>query len=240
MSRRILITGASGGLGQALALALAVPDTELILTGRRPEALKRVADLVRSKGATAQTHILELSSAADVLAFGGAVALASPRLDVLVHNAAVIKLGSLAEADISEFDWHYEANVKAPVTLTKCLLERILQTCGQVVFINSAAGLVARKGAVYYAATKHALKAVADSLREEISPSGVTVLSVFPSRMNTPMQERVLAMEGATANLESFHQPDDLARVIVEAMERCRRGEINNVTLRLREEPCFW
>jgi len=66
------------------------------------------------------------------------------------------------------------------------------------------------------------------------------VLSVFPSRMNTPMQERVLAMEGSTANLTSFHRPGDLARAIVEAMERCRRGDINNVTFKLQEEPRFW
>ena len=240
MTRRILITGASGGLGQALALTLASADTELILTGRRPDALKMVAEIAKSKGARAETHMLELASADSVSAFGKVIASQPAGLDVLVHNAAVIRLGTVAESNVADLDWHYGTNVRSPVLLTQHLLGRLRQARGQIVFINSAAGLLARRGAAFYAATKHALKAIADSLREELASDGVTVLSVFPSRMNTPMQERVLAMEGATANLESFHQPDDLARVIVEAMERCRRGEINNLTLRLREEPCFW
>jgi short-subunit dehydrogenase len=239
VNRRILITGASGGLGQALALALAAPGAELILTGRRTDALNYVADTIRSKGATAQTHVLELSSANDVLAFGKAIAAESAGFDVLIHNAAVIKLGLLAESAITDLDWHYQANVKAPVILTKCLLEHIRQRRGQLVFINSAAGLLARKGVAFYAATKHALKAIADSLREELAPEGVTVLSVFPSRMNTPMQERVLAMEGAAANLNRFLQPENTARIILQAMERCRRGEISNVTLKLGEVPVF-
>lgn len=98
---------------------------------------------------------------------------------------------------------------------------------------------MARKGVGFYAATKHALKAVADSLREELTPYGVTVLNVFPSRMNTPMQELVLAMEGAVADLGRFLQPENTARIIVEAMERCRRGEITSVTLKLGVAPIF-
>ena len=239
MNRRILITGASSGLGEALALALARPGVNLILTGRRTDALNRVADAIRSKGATAQTHLLELSSADEVLAFGEAIASVSTGLDVLIHNAAVIKLGPLAESAITDLDWHYQVNIKAPVILTKSLLERIRQTRGQLVFINSAAGLVARKGVAFYAGTKHALKAIADSLREELAPEGVSVLSVFLSRMNTPMQQRVLEMEGAVANLSAFLQPDSTAEIIVQAMERCRRGKISSVTLKLGEAPMF-
>jgi short-subunit dehydrogenase len=239
VNRRILITGASGGLGQALASALAGPDTELILTGRRTDALNCIADIARSKGATTQTHVLELSSADEVLAFGKTIGSTSTGLDVLIHNAAVIKLGLLAEADIADLDRHYHVNVKAPVILTTCLLERIQRARGQFVFVNSAAGLVARKGVAFYAATKHALKAIADSLREELAPSGVTVLNVFPSRMNTRMQERVLAMEGAVADLSRFLQPENTAQIIVQAMERCRRGEITSVTLKLGVAPMF-
>jgi short-subunit dehydrogenase len=239
MTSRILITGASGGLGQALALALARPGVELVLTGRRTDALNSVAAAVRAKGAKVDTHILELSRPDDVLAFGKALASESAGLDVLIHNAAVIKLDLLAEAAIADLDWHYRVNLKAPVILTKCLLERIRQTAGQVVFINSTAGLVARKGVAFYAATKHALRAIADSLREEMVPARVTVLSVFPSRMNTPMQERVLAMEGGAGNLNNFLQPKDTAEIIVQAMERCRRGEISSVTLKLGAPPKF-
>jgi len=152
MTRRILITGASGGLGQALALTLASADTELILTGRRPDALKMVAEIAKSKGARAETHMLELASADSVSAFGKVIASQPAGLDVLVHNAAVIRLGTVAESNVADLDWHYGTNVRSPVLLTQHLLGRLRQARGQIVFINSAAGLLARRGAAFYAA----------------------------------------------------------------------------------------
>jgi short-subunit dehydrogenase len=158
----------------------------------------------------------------------------------VINNAGVIKLGPLATSDVSDLDWHYQVNLRAPVLLVKTFLPLVAERRGQFVFINSAAGLIAHKGAAFYAATKHALKAVADSLREEVSQAGVTVLSVFPSRTNTPMQQRVLEMEGATADLTKFLRPDAVARIIAGAMERCRKGEINNISIRPGEESHVW
>jgi len=240
MSRRILITGASSGLGRALSLALAAPQTDLILTGRRRNALAEVAAAVRSKGASVQTHLLELSSTDAVSTFGRIIAAQSAELDVLIHSAAVLKLGAIEESPISDLDWHLCANLRSPVVVTQLLLPQLRRTHGQIVFVNSAAGLVARKGAAFYAATKHALKAIADSLREEVAVDSVTVLSVFPSRMNTPMQDRVLAFEGASGQRDRFLHPDTVAQVIVEAMAQCKRGDISNVAVRIAEEPRFW
>lgn len=240
MTQRILITGASGGLGEALALEFARAGTELILTGRRSDALKAVADVASSKGASVQTHLLELASAEAVSAFGREIASHPAGLDLLVHNAAVIKLGSIAESSISDLDWHLGPNLRSPVLLTQHLLKRLRLARGQIVFVNSTAGLTARHGAAFYAASKHGLKAIADSLREELASSGVTVLSVFPTRMNTPMQQQVLAMEKTTANTENFDNPREVARVIRDAIERCRRGDVKNVSFKLREAPTFW
>jgi NADP-dependent 3-hydroxy acid dehydrogenase YdfG len=158
----------------------------------------------------------------------------------VINNAGVIKLGPLASSDVADLDWHYQANLRAPIVIVKALLPRVTERCGQFVFINSAAGLIAHKGAAFYAATKHALKAVADSLREEVSQASATVLSVFPSRTDTPMQQRVLEMEGATADLTKFLRPDAVARIIAGAMERCRKGEINNISIRPGEESHVW
>jgi short-subunit dehydrogenase len=240
MSRRVLITGASSGIGRALAFELAAPGTELILTGRQSDALADVAVSAGAKGAEVETHLLELSSEQDVLAFGEKIASRDSGLDVVINNAGVIKLGSLATSEVADLDWHYQVNLRAPVLLVKILLPRVAERRGQFVFINSAAGLIAHSGAAFYAATKHALKAVADSLREEVSPAGVTVLSVFPSRTNTPMQQGVLKMEGATADLTKFLRPDAVVRIIVGAMERCRKGEINNISIRPGEESHVW
>ena len=239
MARRILITGASDGLGRALALGLAAPGIDLVLTGRNPQSLNDVAETARSKGATAEIHLLELSSAREVEEFGQWVVLNEAGLDALIHNAAVIKLGSIAESSIADLDWHYQVNLRSPVLLTQLLLLRLRQARGQLVFINSAAGLSARKRVGFYAATKHALKAVADSLREELAPDGITVLSVYPSRLNTRMQARVLEMEGSSSDMSSFLQPEETARVIIEAMQRCGRHEISDLTLRLGRPPSY-
>ena len=240
MNRRVLITGASSGIGRALAFELAVPGNELILTGRQSNALADVAISAGNRGAEVETHLLELSSEQDVVAFGEKISRHGSGLDVMINNAGVIKLGALATSDVADLDWQYHVNLKAPVLLVKTLLPRVAERRGQFVFINSAAGLIAHKDAAFYSATKHALQAVADSLREEVSQAGVTVLSVFPSRTNTPMQQRVLKMEGATADLTKFLRPDAVARIIVGAMERCRKGEINNISIRPGEESRVW
>lgn len=239
MNRRILITGASNGLGRSLALELASPGNELIVTGRQPDALESVVEGIRAKGAIAHAYQLELSSSDAVRAFGDAIADTITTLDLLVNNAAVIKLGLLANSTPEDMEWHYRVNVLAPMILTQCLLGPIRKAHGQVVFVNSAAGLQAPKGAALYAASKHAMKAIADSLREEVSPDGITVLTAFPSRMNTPMQKRVLEMEGG-GPLKPFLQPEEVAKVIATAMERCRHGEVKNVACRLGEPPRFW
>jgi short-subunit dehydrogenase len=239
MRRRILITGGSDGLGKALALALTTPETDFILTGRRRAALEDAAQSLRETGARVESHIVELASSRAVVRLGNAVASDGAGLDVLIHNAAVIRLGRFAESNVADLDWHYRPNVRSPVLLTQLLLPQVVGARGQIVFINSAAGLSARKGAAFYAATKHALKAVADSLREELVPHGVSVLSVFPSRLNTRMQARVLEMEGASANMNAFLQPSDAASIIVQAMARCARGEIGNVVLKIGQAPSF-
>jgi short-subunit dehydrogenase len=240
LSARILITGASSGIGRALALELAQPETELVLTARNLPALQDVSKSAMAKGAGVSTHYLELSSAKDLIAFSDTVAGQEIDLDVVINNAAVIRLGNIGTVEITDFDRHYAVNLRAPLVLTQRLLSSVKRRHGQFVFINSMAGLVARKGAALYAATKHGLKAIADSLREEVRDDRVTVLSVFLGRTNTPMQKKVLEMEKATADPGSFLQPEYAADLIVQAMKRCKHGEIANLTIRAGEEPHFW
>jgi short-subunit dehydrogenase len=103
---------------------------------------------------------------------------------------------------------------------------------GQIVFLNSTAGLRARANASQYAATKHALKAVADSLREEVNPAGVRVLSLFLGRTATPMQASVFAAERREYNPGILMQPEDVAEVVVNALALSRRAEITEITMR--------
>ncbi len=151
---------------------------------------------------------------------------------MLIHSAGVIDLGSIETAPVEGLDWQYSVNVRAPYALTQGLLPILRLSQGQIVFINSSAGLTARLGVSQYAATKHAIKAVADSLREEVNADGLRVLSVFVGRTATPMQAAVHEMEGRSYHPERLLQPEDVALLVVNALSLPRSAEVTDITIR--------
>ena len=108
-------------------------------------------------------------------------------LDILVHCAGVIQHNLMRSASIEDFDLQYAVDLRMPYLLTKSLLPMIKDSGGQIVFINSSLGVNAKRPEVgQYAATQHALKAIADSLREEVNPDGIRVLTVYPGPHRNP------------------------------------------------------
>jgi short-subunit dehydrogenase len=130
---------------------------------------------------------------------------------VLIHSAGTIRLGPLAAASVFDLDLQYRVNVRAPFVLTQALLPALERARGHVVFVNSGAGLRANAEWGTYAASKFALKALADALRQEVAPRGVRVTTVYPGRTATPMQERVVAHEEREYRPENFVRPVDVA-----------------------------
>ncbi|CAA9581771.1 MAG: L-fuco-beta-pyranose dehydrogenase [uncultured Truepera sp.] len=227
--KSVLITGAGSGIGRALTLALAQEEASLHLVGRNEAALAELARRARSWGAEARTYTLELTDDGAVRAFAGAF---SVPLDILVHSAGMVALGTVKDADIDDFDAQYRLNVRAPYLLTQLFLGRLEQVKGQVVFLNSGAGLTARANWSAYAASKHALKAVADSLRDELRGTGVRVLSVYPGRTASPMQASVHKQEGKPYDPAKFVQPEDVAATIVSALSLPPTAEVTDVSVR--------
>ena len=113
------------------------------------------------------------------------------------------------KAPVEEFDRQFQTNVRGPYSLTQALLPMLKSRHGQIVFLNSSAGIAGRAGAGQYAATKHALRAVADSLREEVNQDGVRVLTVFLGRTATPMQAAIHQAEGKAYHPERLIRPED-------------------------------
>jgi NADP-dependent 3-hydroxy acid dehydrogenase YdfG len=134
-------------------------------------------------------------------------------------------------------DRQYRINVRAPYMLTQALLPMLKSRRGQIVFINSSAGLNARANVSQYAATKHALKAVADSLREEINAEGLRVLSVYPGRTATPMQADVHTMEGRAYRPDRLMQPEDVAAVVINALSLPSSAEVTDIHVRPLIKP---
>ena len=153
-------------------------------------------------------------------------------IDLLVHIAGVISLGQLEHAPIEDFDWQYRTNVRGPYMLTQALLPMLRARRGQIVFINSSVGLNAKANVSQYSATKHALKALADSLREEVNPHGLRFLSVFLGRTASPMQAVVRQIEGMKYHPDLFLQPDDVAAVVINALSLPRTAEVTYINIR--------
>jgi NADP-dependent 3-hydroxy acid dehydrogenase YdfG len=158
-------------------------------------------------------------------------------IDILVHSAGVFSMGKLQSASVHELDLQYRANVRAPYLLTQTLLPMLLSRQGQIVFINSSVIMRPGGNVGQYAATKHALKAIADSLREEVNADEVRVLSVFPGRTATPRQAIIHEMEGKAYHPERLMQPQDVAVVVVNALSLPRSAEVTDINIRPFKKP---
>jgi len=229
--RIAVVTGASSGIGRAIAVALAREGAHIHVVGRNSAAL---AETVAAAGNHCIANELraDLAVDADVNRIADALSRLA-QIDILVHSAGIIHQGRMEDAAIEDFDAQYSINVRAPYLLTKRLLPMLTAARGQVVFINSTAGLKASRADVgQYAATKHALRAVADSLREELNPTGVRVLSVYLGRTAGPMQERLFREEGRAYRAEALLQPEDVASVIMHALTVPRTAEVTDISIR--------
>ncbi|NBP84019.1 MAG: SDR family oxidoreductase [Mycobacteriaceae bacterium] len=216
-----LITGAGGGLGAAIAEALA-PDYALLLAGRPSPRLEEVAARF---GAT--VWAIDLADCDATTPPAGLTAL-----DVLVHNAGVAFPGRVAESTPEQWRTSFEVNVTGAVALTLALLPALRAARGQVVFINSGAGLRASPGLASYSASKSALTSFADSLRADEPLLRVT--SIHPGRIDTAMQRGLVAYEDRPYDPAEFLSPHTVAAAVAAAVATPPDGETQQVVLRPR------
>lgn len=218
-----LITGGGRGLGAAIARDLA-PDHDLLLGGRTEQSLG--------------TIVAELPVATpwpvDLLDHDAVAAACSgiDRLDVLVHNAGVASLGTVADSDVAQWREMFDANVFAVVALTRALLPALRAASGHVVLINSGSGLNAKARWGAYAASKFALRAFGDALRQE--EPALRVTSVHPGRIDTDMQRAIVAEEGGEYRPERFLRPATVAQAVGQAIRTPADAHPTEIVLRPR------
>lgn len=227
-----VVTGASQGIGRAIALGLAVKRVSLVLIARNSTALHEVAECARSSSPDVVLHAVDLAIDGAITGITESLSSQVDGLDVLIHCAGAFSSGDLQTASVEELDRLYRANVRMPYLLTQSLLPMLKRRKGQIVFVNSSQGLQARAQVGQYAATQHALKAIADSLRDEVNAEGIRVLSVYPGRTATPRMEAIFGMEGREYKPELLLQPEDVAEVVINALVMPSTAEITNISLR--------
>ena len=217
-----LITGAGGGIGAAIAEALA-PTHTLLLAGRPSARLDSVAERLG-----ASTWPMDLTDPDDIEAAAEVLA----ELDVLVHNAGVAFPGRVAESTPEQWRATFEVNVTGAVALTCALLPALRAARGQVIFINSGAGMNASPGLASYSASKFALRAFADSLRTDEPQLRVT--SIHPGRVDTEMQRDLVAYEGRDYNTAEFLTPHTVAGVVASVVATPADAHTHEVVIRPR------
>lgn len=217
-----MITGAAGGLGSALADALA-PTHTLLLAGRPSARLDAVAE--RFGASTWPLDLADPDSMAVVV---------EPlvELDVLIHNAGVAYPGRVSESSVDEWRATIAVNLIGAVALTLELLPALRSAAGHVVFINSGSGINASPGLASYSASKFGLRSFADSLRGD--EPALRVTSVHPGRIATAMQEDLIAYERRDYDPAQFLSAQTVAQVAADAVNAPRDAHIHEVIVRPR------
>jgi NADP-dependent 3-hydroxy acid dehydrogenase YdfG len=227
-----IITGGGTGVGAALALALATAGASVCLIGRRIETLESVAARARGLGSEAICYSADLADNSGQLRLAQRLVRELRQVDILIQNAAAHAAGPIELGSPAEFDALYQTNVRAPYVLTQALLPMLKARRGQVVFVNSSSGMVAKPLSAQYDSTKYALKAIADSLRGEVNADGVRVLTVYLGRTATDMQEQIHRMHGKPYQPELLLQPEDVASVILNALSLPPTAEVTDIHIR--------
>lgn len=223
-----LLTGASGGLGHAIARAVGGRGASLILSGRRSAVLQPLADELGARQIAVDL--------ADPNAIGPLLAQAGP-VDILIANAALPASGTLGAFTVEQIDRALNVNLRAPMLLAHGLLGGMLaRGSGHLVFMSSLAGKAATPGASVYNATKYGLRGFASALRADLHGTGVGVSAVFPGFIR---DAGMFADSGVKLPPGiGTRSPQEVADAVVDAIEH-NRGEVDVAPLPLRASAAF-
>ncbi len=242
-----LITGASSGIGEATASALAAEGATVALAARRRDRLEALAQRIGADAGRALVLERDVTIEAEARDAVARTVSAFGRLDTLVNNAGVMLLGPVAGADVAEWERMLDLNVRALMHCTHAALPHLLRAAedgprrvADCVNVSSVAGRVARSGSAVYNASKFAVGAFSEALRQEVTKKHVRVSLVEPgvvetelmSRNSPAVQEIIRSRFGEMERL----QADDVAQAIAFIVTRPRHVAVNELLVRPTEQ----
>jgi short-subunit dehydrogenase len=226
--QRALVTGASSGIGEALAVALAGRGVRTALVGRRARELERVAARCEAAGAASIVIPGDVSEPAFAKEAVARTVEAFSGLDVLVNNAGISMWARFDELeDLSLFERLMQVNFLGAVYFTHAALPHVRASRGQLVAVSSLTGITGVPTRTAYAASKHAMQGFFDSLRVELRETGVNVLVVSPGFVDTPIREKILGPDGSAQGYQgrATETPMPLDVAVAQIMRAIERRE---------------
>ncbi|WP_135001154.1 SDR family oxidoreductase, partial [Pseudomonas syringae] len=216
----VLITGASSGIGEAAARLIAAKGAHVVLGARRIERLETLAADIEAQGGSARFRALDVTDALDMQAFADFAKHAFGKIDVIINNAGVMPLSPLAALKIAEWNQMLDVNVRGVLHGIAAVLPSMqAQGHGQIINISSIGGLAVSPTAAVYCATKFAVRAISDGLRQETDKIRVTV--VCPGVVESELADSI-SDETARDAMKAFRkvalEPDAIARALVYAI----------------------
>ena len=236
--RVAVVTGASSGIGGATARLLAKEECNVVLAARREDRLIALAAELGEGALVAPTDVSDPAACAALVArtlerFGS--------LDILINNAGLGLYGSIAEGDPEDWRKMFDVNVLGVLYTTRAAVRQMLrQGAGDVLFVSSLAGRrVPRADGTVYAATKHAVNAIAEGLRMDVHEKGIRVLNIEPGLVRTefPESSHPSAQKYYAEKVYTPLEAEDVARAVVYALLQPPRVSVNEILVRPTEQP---
>ncbi len=239
MDKDVLITGASSGNGAGNAREHAAPGAKVMLGARRSERLEALTEEIRAAGGIARARRLDVTRRAEMEAFAEAARAEWGRVDVVVNNAGVMPLSLMASMKVEEWDRMVDVNIKGVLYgIAAVLPEMTARGSGHVVNIASVGALSVSPTAAVYCATKHAVRAISDGLRQESRVLRVTC--IHPGVVESELADSITDPVAAEA-MQSYRaialRPDAIARAVRYAIEQPDEVDVNEIVVRPTAAP---
>jgi len=242
-----LVTGASSGIGEATAANLAARGAAVALVARRTDRLEELASSITSSGGKAVTITADVTDREQAIRAVTTTVEQLGRLDTVINNAGVMLLGPIVDAPVEEWDRMVDLNVKGLLYVAHAALPHLLAAAedgprrvADLVNVSSVAGRVARNGSGVYNATKHAVGAFSESLRQEVTGRHVRISLVEPGAVSTELasHNRPEVQEGMKKRFAAMErmEAEDIAEVVEFIVTRPRRAAVNEVLIRPTEQ----
>ena len=233
-----LVTGATSGIGEAAALALAAEGAAVAISGRRTDRLEALARRIAESGGRAEVITADVSAEEEAREMVTRANAALGRLDILVNNAGVMLLGPIAGADTEDWRRMMETNVLGLMYATHAALPLMrAQGSGHVINISSVAGRTARAGSGVYNASKWGVGAFSESLRQEVYKDKIRVTIIEPGAVDTELTQHITNAEAKKQTQEFYGsmtalQSEDIAAAILYAVTQPPRVNVNEILIR--------